>query len=84
MLCLSKTTSPEKILKKHLATIITFTINMLIAAPAFAGTDWNQAAKQGVVAGMVGAFTVVLYFGCRLLVKGLKFITSKTQTPSKD
>jgi Na+/proline symporter len=57
---------------------------MVFAASAFAGTDWNQAAKQGVVGGMVGAITVVLYFGFRLLVKGFKFITSKTKSPLKD
>jgi hypothetical protein len=79
-----KTTSPEKTMKKYLATLLAFAMTMLIVAPAIAGTDWNQAAKQGVVAGMVGAFTAVLYFGIRLLVKGFKFLTSKTQTASKD
>lgn len=71
-------------MKKYLATLLAFAMTMLIAAPAFAGTTWNQAAKQGVVAGMVGAFAVVLYFGFWLLVKGFKFLTSKTQTGSKD
>ena len=70
-------------MKKHIATLLAFAMTMLIAAPAFAGTDWNQAAKQGVVGGMVGVFTVVLYFGFRLLVKGFKFIMSKTQIHSK-
>lgn len=71
-------------MKKYLATLLAFAMSMLITAPAFAGTDWSQAAKQGVVAGTVGAFTAVLYFGFLLLVKGYKFITSKTKTPAKD
>lgn len=70
-------------MKNHLATPLAFAMSMLIAAPAFAGTDWIQAAKQGVAPGMVGAFTVVLYFGFRVLVKGSRFITSKTNAPSK-
>lgn len=71
-------------MKKHFAMLTTFVMTILIAAPAFAGTDWNQATKQGVVAGMVGAFTAVLYFGFRLLVKVFKLITNKAKTPSKD
>lgn len=47
-------------MEKHLAISIAFAMTMLIAAPAFAGTDWNQATKQGAAAGVVGVFTVVL------------------------